>query len=333
MNRLRFGHVLATILALASAASAGAAHTHWAIQAVDADGAGNHPDVGSTNKVVLEGVVLNNPEDMLDGAAGAHPFMGGQWQVFVQGEGADHAGTALWMGQNYGKVSGNHPEDSYTESEWQAEMLRLNYINRVGETGAGHALVMGDRVRVTGYAMFRPGYGKTNINERHNKDAFWDFSVEWLGSNVGALPAEAITLADLQADAGAEGYDANFPMFDASRLTGSEYYQGTLVRIQEVRFDGGDWGKDQTLTLTDGTYSLPCRLGISDDFLMPNLLDNEAGFDVIGIFDQESGNKDGYRIWVMGYDGGTDTLGIVPEPSTLLLLLPAAAAMPRRRRS
>jgi len=297
------------------------AQTHEQLQAVDADGSASNPLVGSTTKVVVEGVVLNNPEDMLDMTAGSHPFMGGQWQVFVQGEGNDHAGTALWMGQNYGKLFGHtHPDDSYSDTEWSAEMGRLNYIDRVGETGTNHRVRMGDRVLVTGYAMFRPGHGKTNINERHDKDAYMDFTVEWLGSNVGELTAETITLADLQADSVAAGYDPAYPMFDASSDTGAERYQGTLVRIEDVTFSSGMWGRDETLVLTDETYSLNCRLGLADAFDAPHNLDIESGFDVIGILDQEEGNKDGYRVWVMGYDGSSGTLGIVPEPTSLSLL-------------
>lgn len=325
---------LAVCLALPAVSFSQTPQTHEQLQAVDADGSASNSLVGSTTKVVVEGVVLNNPEDMLDMSAGGDPFMGGQWQIFVQGEGPDHAGTALWMGQNYGKLFGHtHPDDSYDDAKWAAEMNRLNYVNRVGETGTDHRVRMGDRVRVTGYAMFRPGYGKTNINERHEKDDFWNFDVEWLGSNVGALTPESITLADLQADSGSVGYDPAFPMFDASSDTGAEHFQGTLVRIEDVTFGSGTWGQDETLVLTDGTYSLDCKLGLADAFASPHNLDNANGFDVIGIVDQEGGNKDGYRVWVMGYDGSANTLGIVPEPTSLSVLgLGALLSYVRRKR-
>lgn len=333
MRTSRLCVVLLCVAASTGTGLAASSITHWDLQAVDEDGAASNGLVGSSTKVVVEGVVLNNPEDMLNGTAdAAGEYMGGQWQIFVQGEGGDHAGTACWMGQYYGKLFGNsHPDDSYSPEAWTAEMTRLNEINLVGETDTGHVLRMGDRVRVTGYAMFRPGHGKTNINERHSIGSAMDFTVEWLGSNVAPLSAETITLADLQADDTSADYDATYPMFDASRMTGAEYYQGTLVRIQDVHFDGGTWGPDETLTLTDGTHSLDCLLGISDDFLQPNVLD-DAGFDVIGILDQESGNKEGYRVWVMGYDGTSDVLGIVPEPSSLLLIALAGGALVRRRR-
>ncbi|MFW6132280.1 MAG: PEP-CTERM sorting domain-containing protein [Planctomycetota bacterium] len=325
--------VLLCVAAFSGAASSATPTTHWDLQAVDENGAASNELVGSETQVMVEGVVLNNPEDMLNGTADAPgEFMGGQWQIFIQGEGGDHAGTACWMGQYYGKLFGNtHPDDSYSPEAWNAEMTRLNEIDLVGESDTGHLLRMGDRVRVTGYAMFRPGHGKTNINERHSTSNAMDFTVEWLGDNAGPLSPEPITLEDLQADANSAGYDPNYPMFDASRTTGAEYYQGALVRIRDVRFSGGTWGPDETLTLTEGTRSLDCRLGISDDFLQPKVLD-DAGFDVIGILDQESGNKEGYRVWVMGYDGSSDVLGIVPEPSSLLLIALAGGVLIRRRR-
>jgi hypothetical protein len=311
--------------ALTFSAAADEVVTNWDIQAVDANGAATNEYVGSNTKVILTGVVLNKAADMLDGTADNGTFMGGQWQVFIQGIDGDHAGTALWMGQNYGRVGG---DANYTAEVWNEEIYRLNNVNMIGQTGTNHPLAVGDVVQVTGYAMFRPGYGKTNINERHSTNSYWDFTIEWTGENrLNTLTPEAITLSDLQV----AGADPTYPMFDATRESGAEYYQGTLVKIEGVTFDGGTWGKDETLTITDGTYTLDCKLGISDDFLQANLLDNDNGFDVIGILDQEDGNRDGYRIWVMGYDGSTETLGVVPEPATFSMLTLGGLVSPALR--
>jgi len=318
--------VVASAIALLSLplwANAAVAVTHSELQAVDSSGAGTNPYVGTMTQVVLEGVVLNNPADMLDTSAGAPGGMGGQWQIFVQGLGDDLAGTALWMGQNYGTLPGKDPIlDSYSDSAWLAEMDRLNDL-------AGHVLQMGDIIRITGYAMFRGG--KTMINERHSIAPAMDFSIEYLGQTLPALSATPVSLASLQADVLCEGYDAAYPMFDASRDSGAEKYQGVLVRLEGVSLAGGVWGKDGVITVTDGEYTLPVRLGVSDDFLLPCLLDSENGFDVIGILNQENSNKGGYQLWVMGYDGSASTLGIVPEPTTIAAFFASALVLVRSR--
>ncbi len=288
------------------------AETHWEIQAVDNTGHATHLKEGATLTVVLEGVVLNNPEDMLDPAYDAPAWMGGQWQIYVQGEGGDHAGTACWMGQKYSRMG----DVDYTETEWNDELNRLNYDD-------AHRIRMGDRVRVTGYIK---GYnGKTNVNERHCSASGMDFTVEWLDSTPGLPAPEVITLADVK-DA------SNNDIFDDTRLIGGEYYQARLVRINDVSFvDANLWGPDVEMEITDGTgLTLPCRLGMSDVFSDPSNLGGT--FDVVGIFNQEEGYTTGYRMWVMGYDGGSDMLGIVPEPASLLLLTLGSLAIFRRRR-
>ena len=61
------------------------------------DGVGTYD---ATDKVTITGIVLNNPEEMLDPTPSTSG-MGGQWQVYIEGEGSDHAGTAVYMAQNY----------------------------------------------------------------------------------------------------------------------------------------------------------------------------------------------------------------------------------------
>ncbi len=145
------------------------AETHWDLQAVEADGVPIHPKVGaepeSANLVVLEGIALNNPEEMLDPAS--------QWQVFVQGEGGDLGGTSVWAGA------------FYQSSVWQDELGRLN----------ASGFREGDRVRVTGYAMAVGG--KANINERHSAAPEMDFTVELLEAGLGLPAPELTTVAEL----------------------------------------------------------------------------------------------------------------------------------------
>jgi len=296
------------------------AETHWEIQAVDHNGRAIHPKAGAdptnpSNKVVLEGIVLNNHEDMLDPTYDAPAYMGGQWQIFVQGEGADHAGTALWMGQKYSRM-GNV---DYTQAEWSSEMARINY-------DGAHQIRMGDRVRVTGFiGAFR---GKTNVNERHSTSPALDFEIEYLDSGVENLLAiaETITLSDVKDD-------NNVDIFVEDRTSGAEYYQGRLVRINDVRFSSGTWGKYEMMEITDGTgRTLPVRLGIGDEFSQPPNL--EPTFDIVGIFNQEDKTDPltgSYELWVAQYHGQSDFLG-VPEPASFLVLITGGSALIARRR-
>ena len=262
---------------------------HWQFQAVDEDGYGIYsPD--DSDKVILQGIVLNNPEEMLDPTPGNQSNMGGQWQIYIQGEGDDHAGTAVWLGQYYSKVTSSY---DYTDEELLAEMCRINH-----DPNTGYMFRAGDRVKVTGWYKFYKG--KTNINEKHDVNDFFDFTVELLEPRVGLPVPEMITLDEVK-DA-----NDNF-IFDASRLTGCEYYQARLVRINNVDIvDANYWGPDNTLTIEDANgLTFPVKLGIGygfTEFQCPS-----GQIDVIGIFDQESSGymicKDGYRIWVVNYDG------------------------------
>jgi hypothetical protein len=262
--------------------------THQQVQSVDEDGYGNHPDLKTNNKVTVEGIILNRPDFMLDATPDQNALdVGGKWQIYLQGEGDDHAGTAIWMGQCYDNVWGG--SGTYTDQEWLDEIYRLNH-----DPCTGYEFAPGDRVRVTGLLKFYGG--KTNINERHNIDPDYDLTIELLEAAVGLPQPEVITLDDVK-----DGSD-NF-IFDPNREFGCEYYQGRLVKINDVNFvDANSWGPDATLTITDGQKTFPLKLGIgwgirqgSNNLVEP--------FDVVGIFDQEGGLKDNYRIWVLNYDG------------------------------
>ena len=269
------------------------ADTHRQVQSVDTDGYGNHPDLLTFNKVTVEGIILNRPDFMLDATPNENaPYgPGASWQIYIQGEGDDHAGTAVWMGQCYDNIPGG--DGTYTDQEWLDEIYRLNH-----DPSTGYEFAPGDRVRVTGLLKFYKG--KTNINERHSTDTNNDLTLELVEPAVGLPQPEVLTLDDVK-----DG-DDNF-IFDPNRLVGCEYYQGRLVKINNVRFvDANSWGPDAEMQVTDGQKTFPVKLGIgwgirqgSNNLTKP--------FDVIGIFDQESSAymvcNDGYRVWVMNYDG------------------------------
>ena len=269
------------------------ADTHQDVQSVDEDGYGTHPDLLTFNKVTVEGIILNRPDFMLGATANEDaPFgPGAMWQIYIQGEGGDHAGTAVWMGQCYDNIPGG--DGTYTNQEWLDEIYRLSH-----DPLTGYEFAPGDRVRVGGLLKFYKG--KANINERHSTDPYNDLTIELMEPAVGLPQPEVITLDDVK-----DGND-NF-IFDYNRLTGCEYYQGRLVKVNNVCFvDANSWGPDAEIQISDGQKTFPVKLGIGWG-IRPGSNNLTGPFDVIGIFDQESSAymvcNDGYRIWVMNYDG------------------------------
>jgi hypothetical protein len=254
--------------------------THQDLQAVDAAGSGTY---GATDKVVVTGIILNNPEDMLDSTPGPNAA----WQIYIQGEGDDHAGTAVYM-REYGATYGG---TNYSDAEWLAELHRVNY-----DPNTGYLFAAGDEVRVTGRYKFNRG--KLNINERHWGDPDWDFQVELIKPAVGLPQPELITL-DMVRDKSGQF------LFDQTRLTGCEYYQARLVRVDDVNIVNPDkWVPDgEEMKIRDNTgREFPVKLGLGDGFTRYPCPVGQI--DVIAIFDQESSNgRTGYRLWVMDYDG------------------------------
>jgi len=265
--------------------------THSEFQAVNAQGEQTYT---ATDKVALEGILLHNPTDMLDPTPDdtvTQLFnISGQWQIFFQGEGDDHAGTAVWLGQLYSNLPWVAADGGYTNDEFIAELSRLNAAQ----------VSPGDRIRVTGYYL--SFNGKLNVNERHNKDPDHNFTIELLERGVGLPRPEVVTLDDLK-DA-----DDNF-IFDPTRQTGCERYQSRLIKIEDLAFaDANDWRPHGELVITDGVKTFPVKLGRGNGIYTGSNNLTEP-FDIIGIMDQESPNLiDGYRIYVMNYDGNGSVL-------------------------
>jgi hypothetical protein len=260
--------------------------THREFQAVSGSGEQTYQ---ATQKVTLEGIVLHNPADMLDPTADdsiVEPFnLGGQWQLFFQGEGGDHAGTAVYLAQLYNNLPWIMPGGGYSNAQFIAELTRLNAAR----------FTVGDRIRVTGY--FLSYAGKTNINEQHNNNPDHDFTIELVARGVGLPKPEVVSLDELKDD------QDRF-VFDATRLVGGEYYQGRLIKIQDVNaVDTKGWGPDGMLTITHGKKTLPVKLGRGNG-IYPGSFNLSRPFDVIGILDQESTDlRSGYQLYVVNYDG------------------------------
>jgi len=214
------------LVAVAQAASTVAGVTHSEFQAVNATGEQTY---NATEKVILEGILLHNPADMLDPTPDDTVTqlynISGQWQIFFQGEGNDHAGTAVWMGQLYNNLPWVALEGGYTNEEFTAELSRLNAAQ----------FSPGDRIRVTGYYLSYSG--KTNVNEQHNKNPDHDFTIELLERGVGLPRPEVVRLDELKDD------DDNF-IFDPTRQTGCEYYQADgIVDYDDINELLEDWLK------------------------------------------------------------------------------------------
>ncbi|MFC1780677.1 hypothetical protein ACFLZ8_00245 [Planctomycetota bacterium] len=268
--------------------------THSEFQEVDASGEQLY---NMTEKVILEGILLNNPSDMLDPRPDDSITdlfnLGGQWQFFFQGEGQDNAGTVVYFAQLYDNlpwVLGG----GYSNEEFVSELNRLNDVQ----------FGIGDRIRVTGYYLSYNG--KNNINEQHNKNSDHDFTVELLDKGAGLPRPEVVTLDNLKDS------EDEF-IFDPERLVGCEYYQGRLIKIEDVYFldpnsADDNWEPNGEFLVTDGFKTFPVKLGRGNGIYAGSNNLTEP-FDIIGIMDQESTEKDAdYRLYVMDYDGNGGVL-------------------------
>ncbi len=264
--------------------------THREFQAVNASGEQTYT---AAQNVILEGIVLHNPADMLDptpdDSVTTMYNLVAQWQFFFQGEGEDHAGTAVFMGQLYDNLPWV-TTGGYSNEEWIAEMTRLNAAQ----------FALGDRIRVTGY--FLSYKGKCNVNEQHNKNPDHDFTIELLERGVGLPKPEVVSLGELKDE------QDQF-VFDPNRLVGCEYYQGCLIKIEDVNIvDAGVWGPGGTLTITDGVRTLPVKLGRGNG-IYAGSFNLSQPCDVIGIINQESAAlTSGYELYVVNYDGNGQVL-------------------------
>ncbi len=273
---------------------------HADYQAVDGDGLALF---GFAEPIVMRGVWLNESSLMLDGAAAAPGFLGGLWQVYVQTVDAeDFGGTALWMGQYIGRILGNHPAGSYTDSWW------LNELDRLGHDPiSGHAFGPGDLVEIRARAPGMAFRGKSNVNEMHTNDPAADFDIYLLQAGYGVPNPHVVALAELK-DATDEF------IFDQTRSSGPERYQGTLVRINDVSFvTTNGWAADGVMEVTDGAgRTFPVKLSLGDGWQVYS--PPPGTFDVVGIMDQEDldgsdGFKSGYRVWIsMDYDGNGEVI-------------------------
>ena len=285
---------LLALIALATLLAAGRARaeTIQNLEAVDTNGfttwAGSYP-------LAVIGVLLNDPGEMLDATPNFIPWnggtsafqLGGQWQVFVQAVlPGDRGGVECWMGQNYGNLpwEPHNGSDSYTNTAWMAETNRVSH-----DPATGYAFRKGDLVTVTANGSLFYG-GMQNINEEHSTDPANDFSFSLVCSNYGLPAPEAISLSSvISTNLSPTGH---YDIFDPTRATGGEHWQGMRVRINGltlVTTDGWNTNSDWSTrycTATDGEgRQFPLVHPLYDLGPAPT-----NRFDATGIFLQESGS-------------------------------------------
>jgi hypothetical protein len=317
------------VVASAALLSGGMVHaeTHWNLQAVDTNGVstwnGSYP-------FTVTGVLLCDMEEMLDSTPNFLPWndgdniyaMGGEWQITVQAtETGDRGGTTCWMGQCYGNMPWEHDSAlSYSNEAWTAEINRLNY-----DPTSGHKFAKGDLVQITARGTAFYG-GKRNINEEHSIDSSLNFDLSLVQTNYGLPAPEVITLADVvKVDDGNAATHED--IFDATRATGGEHWQGMRVRINGltlVTTNGWNstnlWGA-RIVTATDGAgRNFTLRTPRYSLGAIPT-----GTFDAIGIFTQESGSgTDG----TFGYELFTQQIITQETTPNLAIALNAVISWP-----
>jgi hypothetical protein len=295
--------LLAGFCGLLLAAGISRAETFTNLEAVDASGVSTW---NGSFPIVLTGVILNDPGEMLDSTPdfipwddGANMFeLGGQWQIFVQTvSSGDRGGVECWMAQDYGNLPWEGNSDfSYTDTAWASEVSRVSH-----DPGTSHAFHKGDMVTITANGSLFYG-GMQNINEEHSIDPAYDFTISLVSSNYGLPVPEVISLSSvISTNLSATGH---YDIFDPTRATGGEHWQGMRVRINGLTLvttngwsTNSDWDS-RYCTVTDGE-------GRQFSLIHP-LYDLGPAptnrFDATGIFLQESGSGTdgtyGYELFV-----------------------------------
>jgi hypothetical protein len=305
MSEVKIAANLLVVLGASVLSTVAAEETHSHLQSVTSSGTSAW---NGTFPFTLRGVLLCDPQEMLDSTPNFTSWdngasagkMGGEWQITFQAVApGDRGGTTCWMGQNYGNQPWIHDSAlSYRNEAWTAEILRLNF-----DAATLRPFRAGDLIEVTARQALFYG-GKRNINEGHDVDPAFNFDISLVASNYGLPTPEVITLADVVQPGG----DPNDPstwiaIFDPTRATGGEHYQGMRVRLNGLTLvTANGWNptnfwNGRKCTVTDGA-SRYFALRHPRYTLGPAPTNR---FDAIGVFTQESGSgsqgTNGYELF------------------------------------
>ncbi len=274
--------------------------------------------------VTLVGVLLTDPGEMLDATPNLIPWnngdgayqMGGQWQGFVQAiTPGDRGGVECWMAQNYGNLpwEPHDGSDSYANDAWATEVSRVSH-----DPATGRAFQKGDLVTITANGALFYG-GMENINEEHSTDPAMNFTLSLAAAGYGLPAPEVISLSSvISTNLGPTGH---YDIFDPTRATGGEHYQGMRVRLNGLTLvttngwtTNSDWSS-RYCTATDGEgRQFPLIHPLYDLGPAPT-----NRFDATGVFLQESGSGTdgtfGYELFVQAIAPAADpVLAIASKP-------------------
>jgi hypothetical protein len=296
------------------------------LEAINADGTNAWPGAAGNHPIVVYGTVINNPSDMTNDP-------NNWWQAYIQAtpgtyEGHsvpanDHGGAALYA-NNYGIYP--YTTSSGTTITWSGEVDRLSYP--LDLNGNRVTLHYGDVIKVEAKAPGMFMRGKYNINEMHQADPAYDFSITVLQQNTTPTAAN-IALSDV------ENSDGTFK-FDTTRNSGCEYYQASLVHLSGLTLvSTANWKQNGTVSVRQGglTFNMLLGMDLAFDSTQPGSIDPTllltTPFEITAIFDQEDKDLDnngvydqGYRLWLTS----GSALNVVPEPGSLALLAIGALA-------
>lgn len=263
------------------------AELHKNLQAVTASGSSAWSE---SYPLIMDGIVTTDPDELLGPVfvEESEIMQDGQFQIFFQAvDSNDRGGTACWMRQDYTVQYGGN--GTYSNEEWNQEMTRL-----LIDADTGRELRKGDRIEVTASkAMFYGG--KMNINEGHRINTN-DFSIRVTHANYGLPPPESVSLTQLL-------NSRNEPIFDSTRQTGGENWQGMRIRLDGVRFiNTVGWNltnaafSARTGKVEDvNGYTFPVRFTRRDIGMAPA---SDEWVSVVGILNQEGANTAGYELIV-----------------------------------
>lgn len=233
------------LLCLPFAAGAQELTTCAAINQVDDEGKATFAGLQTADRYTIEGIAINDPFIFNDGATQS-------LILFIQDE---TGGIQVFSGSFYGGG--------------------MAIYQSVG-------VKTGDRVQVTGLTGFYGG--KTNMNDRHNKDNTLSITILDSPGEPAPLP-----ITDLAAAQG----------FDQTQQTGGEYYQGRLVVLKNVRIVDGEWEPGAKLTVQDPSGN-PMVVELRHQTEIADSPKPDGLLDITGVFNQEDTEApftDGYLLW------------------------------------